>query len=110
MKGLEHKSCEERLREMRVFCLEKRKLRGDLIALCNCMKGRSRDLGVSLLSQITSDRTGGNGQGCFRMEIRKYFSSCRVVRHWNGLLRKVVESLSMSVFKESLDLELRNMV
>ncbi|KAF4795893.1 hypothetical protein TURU_088530 [Turdus rufiventris] len=104
VKGLEHKSCEEQLRELGVFTLEKRRLQGHLIALYNYLKGGCRQVGVNLSSQARNNRMRGNGLqlhwGRFGLAIRRNFYTERVVKHWNGLTMELVTSPSLDIFKK----------
>ncbi|KAK4822089.1 hypothetical protein QYF61_009726 [Mycteria americana] len=104
---MEHLSYEERLRELGLFSLEKRRLWGDLI-------GAYEKDGDKLFNRACCNRTRGNGfklkEGRFRLDRRKKFFTVRVVRHWNRLPREVVDAPSLETFKVRLDGALSNLI
>ena len=114
IRGMEHFSCEDRLRELGLFSLEKRRLRGDLTAAFQYLKGAYKKDGDRLFSRACCDRTRGNGfnvkEGRFSLDRRKKFSMMRVVKHWNRLPREVVDAPSLGTFKVRLDRALSNLI
>ena len=59
IRGLEHPSYEERLRERGLFSLEKRRFWGDLIAAFQYLKGAYKQEGEQLFTMV--DSTIGQG-------------------------------------------------
>jgi len=113
-RGLEHLSYEDRLRELGLFSLQKRRMQGHLVVAFHYLKGDHRKVGDNLFSKACCDRTRSSGlkqgEGRFRLDIRKKFFTMRVVKHWNRLSREVVEIPSLETFKVRLDGALSNVV
>ncbi|KAK4826414.1 LOW QUALITY PROTEIN: hypothetical protein QYF61_008947, partial [Mycteria americana] len=90
IKGLGSLQYEERLRELGLFSLEKRRLRGDLFTIFYHI-----------------EKVRGNGYklplGRFRLDTRGKFFTMRTTSRWNNLPREVVDSPTLNTFKIRLD-------
>ena len=112
IRGLEHLSYKERLRELGLFSL-KRRLRRDLINAYKYLKGGCQEDGDRLYLVVPSDRTRGNGHKLkhrkFQLKTRKNFFTLRVMEQWNRLPRGVVKC-PLEIFKTHLDAVLCNLL
>jgi len=97
---------------LELFRPEKRRLRRDLIAAFQYLKGTCRKDGENRFSKVCCDRTRSKGfklrEGRLRLDIRKKFFTVRAVKHWHRLTREVVDAPSLEAFKARLDGALSN--
>jgi len=104
IRGMKHPSYEERLRELELFSLEKRRLPSN-----TCKKDRDK-----LFIRACCNRARGNGfkvkEGRFRLDIRKKFFMMGVVIHKHRLPREMVDVPSLETFKVRLDGALRKLI
>ncbi|MBN3271385.1 CFDP2 protein, partial [Polyodon spathula] len=94
--GLKGMSYADRLKELNLFSLEQRRLRGDLIQAFKILKGIDSVDPRDFFSLKKETRTRGHKwsleKGAFRTENRRHFFTQRIVRVWNQLPSNVVEA------------------
>ena len=115
LRGLQHLPYKDRLRELGLLSLEKRRLRGDLIAAFQDLQGASKQEGRQLLGRADNSRTRGNGvklrEGRLRLDVRGKLFAMRVGRCWNSCPERLwMPRPSLEVFKARLDGALGSLV
>ena len=110
--GMVGRSYEERLRDLRLFSLERRRLRGDLIEAYKMIKGLDSVDSESLFPRMVMANMRGHSfklrGSSYRTDVRGRFFTQRVVRAWNALPAAVVDLPTLRVFKWSLDRHMDN--
>ena len=107
---------EERLKELNMFSLEKRRLGwvDNMIALLKYLKGSPTEEGQDLFSIIPECRTHNNGlklqEARIWLNMRKNFLTVRAVRQWNQIPREVASAPTLEAFKKNLDNHLANII
>ena len=105
--GYKELEYEERLRRLDLFSIRRRFIRGDMIEVYKMFSGIG---GLNVEELFELDERGGRGhtkkikKKQFKLDIRKYFFSQRIINLWNQLPEGLVESDSMDSFKKGLDI------
>ena len=108
VKGMKNKEYTERLRELGLTTLKRRRIRGDLIETYKILSGKENVNRDTFFHLMDSERQlRGHGLKLYkrhcRLDTRKFFFSQRVVNSWNSLPEYVVEAPSLNSFKKLLD-------
>ena len=97
-----------------MFSLTKRKLRGDMIAVFQDLKGCHREEGIGSFSIAPESRARTNGWKLIRwrsnLEIRRNFLTVRIIKQWNSSPPDGVGAPWLEAFKKRWDSHLSRMV
>lgn len=105
--GLDHISCEERLREPGFFILEKRRL-GVISSMCINTEGRAQRQGSQALFSKAQWQHRGSGHILKprRFPLNRGSTFLLLIEHWHGLPKEFDKSPSLDIFKNCLDMVL----
>ena len=105
--SLRNKSYEDRLKELNLFSLTQRRLRGDLIQVFKIIKGIDNIDCSKYFTLDFSNYTRGNGCKIVGKPFNSHESKNnffhRTVNLWNGLPRDVIDCNTVEAFKRRLD-------
>ena len=112
--SLRNKSYEDRLVDLKLFSLEKRRVRGDMIEVWKIITEKE-NLNRNDFFEIEHNGITRNN-GCkivgkrFQTDIAGNWFTHRVVNEWNSLPQNVVNSATLVTFKKRLDEHYRRMI
>ena len=93
---------EERLASLGLTTLETRRLRGDLIEAFKISKGYD-NIGSEIFFSKNASNLRGHSMKSFKLDVRKFSFSNRVINEWNGLSEEIIQSKSLAGFKKRVD-------
>ena len=109
--GLKDLSYEERLERLKLFSLEERRLRGDLIQTFKLLTGKENVDYEILFNRSTNHLRGHSFKlsksQCNKLCRRRFFSQ-RVIDIWNSLSEFIVSAPSTNTFKKRIDNNWKN--
>ena len=79
IRGLEHLSCADRLRELALFSLKKRRVQKDIFMAFQYLKGDYKQEENQPFTHVDSDRTSRNG---FKLKVRRFRGESFSLRRW----------------------------
>ena len=96
VKELELLSCEDKLRELGLFRLEKTRFRAGLNNVYKYLKGGCKEDVAVLFSEVLNTRARGSGHKLehkrFHLIMRKHLHAVLLMEHWQKLPTEVVDS------------------